>query len=90
MFNESVPAACSYAELCLRINEKLGQTTSIKYLAPGEEVNPDELVCISGEDDLRVRKEESPVQSMLPPRDACLNCLLFKVESWASTSKTER
>lgn len=57
MFNESVPVACTYAELCLQINDKVGYTTSIKYQAPGEELSPNELVSITGDDDLQVRQD---------------------------------
>lgn len=55
MFNESVPSSYRYADLCLKLNDKVGYTTSIKYQPPGEELSPDELVSISGNDDLKVR-----------------------------------
>lgn len=58
VFNESVPAICMYADLCLKLNEKVGYTTSIKYQAPGEDLVPDELVSITGDDDLRELYDE--------------------------------
>ncbi|GAX73216.1 hypothetical protein CEUSTIGMA_g669.t1 [Chlamydomonas eustigma] len=58
VFNESVVAGFKYAELCLKLNEKVGQTTSIKYLAPGEDLSPHELVSISGDDDLKEMYDE--------------------------------
>lgn len=58
IFNESMDADCSYSDLCLKINEKLSRTTSIKYLAPGEDLSPDELISVEAEDDLKELKEE--------------------------------
>lgn len=55
VFNASVPANSHYADLCLKLNDTVGYTTSVKYQAPGEELVPDELVSITGEDDLQVR-----------------------------------
>eukprot|EP00955_Chlamydomonas_euryale_P056710 356534-Chlamydomonas_euryale.AAC.1 len=38
----------------LASHHQVGYTTSIKYQAPGEELNPNELVSITGDDDLAV------------------------------------
>lgn len=32
------------------------QAVSFKYLAPGEELDPDQLVKLEGDDDLKVRR----------------------------------
>lgn len=53
VFNEHVDSSCKYADLCCKINDKVGYTTSIKYLCPGEEMSPHELISITGEDDLQ-------------------------------------
>ena len=53
-FNEHVGSACKYADLCLKVNDKVGGTCSIKYLCPGEELSPHELVSITGDDDLQL------------------------------------
>mmetsp|Transcript_25426 Transcript_25426/g.75108 ORF Transcript_25426/g.75108 Transcript_25426/m.75108 type:complete len:878 (-) Transcript_25426:269-2902(-) len=58
MFNESVPMSFRYADLCLKLNEKVGYTTSIKYQAPGEDLSPNELVSITGDDDLQELYDE--------------------------------
>lgn len=46
------------SDLCLRINEKLSRTTSIKYIAPGEDLSPDNLISVEGDDDYRELQEE--------------------------------
>lgn len=58
VFNESLPSDFTYNDLCIRMNEKLNCTTSIKYLTPGDELSPDVLISLGGQDDLLELKEE--------------------------------
>lgn len=56
VYNESFPLRCGYAEVSKRLNDKFGDTVSFKYLSPGEEMDPDNLVQVQGDDDLQVRQ----------------------------------
>lgn len=52
--NSSACGPCACEECCFFLLQ-VGYTTSIKYQAPGEDLSPNELVSISGDDDLAVR-----------------------------------
>jgi hypothetical protein len=54
-FNESVPSVMSYAEFMFKLSEKFKRAVSVKYHAPGEELDPHTLITIGDDDDLRVR-----------------------------------
>lgn len=54
VFNESFPLEAKYADVCLRLNDKFGDTVSFKYLCPGDDLDPDNLVQVQGDDDLTV------------------------------------
>lgn len=58
VFNESVPRAFKYAELCRKLNDKFGDTVSFQYLTPGEELDSEELIRVTDDNDLQV---SSPV-----------------------------
>ncbi|KAG2429136.1 hypothetical protein HYH02_014173 [Chlamydomonas schloesseri] len=58
VFNESFPLEAKYADVCLRLNDKFGDTVSFKYLCPGDELDPDNLVQVQGDDDLTEMKDE--------------------------------
>jgi hypothetical protein len=45
---------CGYAEVSKRLNDKFGDTVSFKYLCPGDEVDPDNLVQVQDGGDLQV------------------------------------
>ncbi|KAG2446367.1 hypothetical protein HXX76_000953 [Chlamydomonas incerta] len=58
VFNESFPLEAKYADVCLRLNDKFGDTVSFKYLCPGDDLDPDNLVQVQGDDDLTEMKDE--------------------------------
>lgn len=52
VYNESVPAGSSYADFMFKMSEKCG-AVQIKYQTPGEELDPQNLVCILDDSDLQ-------------------------------------
>ncbi|MEW5301568.1 MAG: hypothetical protein WDW36_004421 [Sanguina aurantia] len=58
VFNESVPRAFKYAELCRKLNDKFGDTVSFQYLTPGEELDSEELIRVTDDNDLQELYEE--------------------------------
>lgn len=52
-FMESVPRTCTYSELIHKLNEKFDHDLSIKYLAPGDVLDPQNLVSVQDDDDLK-------------------------------------
>lgn len=51
---QSVPVGYGYADLMYKMCEKLASDISMKYLAPGEELSPDNLISVSDDDDVQV------------------------------------
>ena len=51
---ESVSPACTYADLCWRLGEKHG-AASIRYVLPGEKLDPDSLITVADDQDVQVR-----------------------------------
>jgi len=51
---QSVPVGYGYADLMYKMCEKLASDVSMKYLAPGEELSPDNLISVSDDDDVQV------------------------------------
>jgi hypothetical protein len=52
--NDSVPGSCDYAEFMYRITQKVQRAVSVKYLNPGDELDPENLTSVLGDDDLKV------------------------------------
>ena len=57
-YNESLPAAARYADLMFKLSEKFKTAVSAKYLAPGEELDPDALITVADDDDLQELVDE--------------------------------
>jgi PB1 domain len=53
-FLESVPVTWKYSDFVFRLVEKTGCAVAVKYLLPGEELDPDSLITVSDDDDLQV------------------------------------
>ena len=53
-FLESVPVTWKYSDFVFRLVEKTGCAVAVKYLLPGEELDPDSLITESDDDDLQV------------------------------------
>jgi PB1 domain len=51
----NVATGCSYSELVFRLSEKLNGAVDVKYILPGEELDPDGLICVRDDDDVQVR-----------------------------------
>lgn len=51
---ESVPIESGYADVIFRLSEKTSSGVSIKYLLPGEDLRPENLITISDNADLQV------------------------------------
>ncbi|KXZ47269.1 hypothetical protein GPECTOR_36g121 [Gonium pectorale] len=58
VFNESFPLECQYHLVSKRLNDKFGDPVSFKYLCPGDELDPDNLVQVQGDDDLEEMRDE--------------------------------
>ncbi|KAK9826720.1 hypothetical protein WJX81_001147 [Elliptochloris bilobata] len=54
---ESVSPSCTYADLCWRLGEKHG-ATSIRYVLPGEKLDPDSLITVADDQDVQEMFEE--------------------------------
>jgi len=52
---ESVSPACTYADLCWRLGEKHG-AASIRYVLPGEKLDPDSLITVADDQDVQARQ----------------------------------
>ena len=50
---QSVPAGYGYADLMYKMCEKLASDVSLKYLSPGEELSPDNLISVTDDDDVQ-------------------------------------
>lgn len=62
VYNESFPLDSKYAEVMKRLNDKFGDTVSFKYLCPGDDIDPDNLVQVQGDDDLQVGVWDRPLR----------------------------
>ena len=51
---QSVPTGFGYADLMYKMCEKLASDVSLKYLSPGEELSPDNLISVTDDDDVQV------------------------------------
>lgn len=54
VFNESLPLSFTYMDVVKRLNDKLSDTVSFRYLSPGDDLNPDALIQVMDNDDLQV------------------------------------
>ena len=54
-YNESVPFNCQYSDFMYKLTEKFDSAVSVKYLTPGEELEPDSLAIVADDSDLKVR-----------------------------------
>ena len=50
---QSIPTGYGYADLMYKMCEKLASDVSLKYLVPGEELSPDNLVSVTADDDVQ-------------------------------------
>ena len=72
-FLESIPATgCGYAELAFRLTEKCGSAAAIKYQLPGEPLDPDGLISVADDADVRALS----VRCSLDPALAQLGAML--------------
>lgn len=53
-FNESIPYGIRYADFMFKLSEKFRTAVSVKYLAPGEDLVPDQLISVQDDADLQV------------------------------------
>ncbi|GIL52043.1 hypothetical protein Vafri_8003 [Volvox africanus] len=77
VYNESFPVDSKYAEVVKRLNDKFGDTVSFKYLCPGDDMDPDNLVQVQGDDDLREMCVE--YQNALQKTSTPVNTVRIKV-----------
>lgn len=67
VYNESIDRSFKYADVCKRLNDKFGDTVSFRYLGPGDDAAPDNLITVSGDDDLEVRSSAAhPATPAIP------------------------
>lgn len=50
---QKIPTETDYAELMYKMCEKLASDVSLKYLSPGEELSPDNLISVTDDDDVQ-------------------------------------
>lgn len=56
-----MPEVTDYCSLIHKLaDQKLRAAVSLKYQAPGEDLDPDNLVKLEGDDDLKVRLHPPP------------------------------
>lgn len=53
-FLESLPEATGYADLMFSLSEKVDGAVSVKYQLPGEELDPDLLISVNDDKDVKV------------------------------------
>ncbi len=51
---ESVPVTWKYSDFVFRLVEKTGEAVAVKYMLPGEDMDPDSLITVTDDDDLQV------------------------------------
>jgi hypothetical protein len=54
-FNESIGYGVKYADFMFKLSEKFKTAVSVKYAAPGEELDPETLISVQDDADLQVR-----------------------------------
>jgi hypothetical protein len=54
-FLESLPDTTRYADMMFSLSEKVDGAVSVKYLLPGEELDPDSLISVNDDNDIKVR-----------------------------------
>lgn len=53
-FNESISYGTKYADFMFKLSEKFKTAVSVKYQAPGEDLDPDSLISVQDDADLQV------------------------------------
>lgn len=53
-FLESLPEATGYADLMFSLSEKVDGAVSVKYQLPGEELDPELLISVNDDKDVKV------------------------------------
>jgi hypothetical protein len=53
-FNESIGYGVKYADFMFKLSEKFKTAVSVKYAAPGEELDPETLISMQDDADLQV------------------------------------
>jgi PB1 domain len=56
-FNESIALGSRYADFMFKLSEKFKTAVSVKYQAPGEELDPETLISVQDDADLQVRAD---------------------------------
>lgn len=51
---QKLPTGFGYSQLMYKMCEKLASDVSLKYLSPGEELSPDNLISVTDDDDVQV------------------------------------
>ena len=51
---EKVPSNFKYADLLHRLSEKVDDAVSVKWLAPGDDLDPEGLISLTDDSDLQV------------------------------------
>eukprot|EP00879_Flechtneria_rotunda_P014712 GHRR01015373.1.p1 GENE.GHRR01015373.1~~GHRR01015373.1.p1 ORF type:complete len:400 (+),score=120.96 GHRR01015373.1:281-1480(+) len=57
-FNESISYGIKYADFMFKLSEKFRAAVSVKYQAPGEELDPDSLISVQDDADLQELVED--------------------------------
>lgn len=55
-FNESIGYGVKYADFMFKLSEKFKTAVSVKYAAPGEDLDPETLISVQDDADLQVRQ----------------------------------
>ena len=53
-FLESLPETTKYADMMFSLSEKVDDAVSVKYQLPGEELDPDCLISVNDDNDIKV------------------------------------
>lgn len=70
-FNESISYGTKYADFMFKLSEKFKTAVSVKYLAPGEDLDPDSLISVQDDADLQVGSSEAASNSLLGLQAVC-------------------
>lgn len=99
---QSIPTGYGYADLMYKMCEKLASDVSLKYLVPGEELSPDNLVSVTADDDVQEMFDEYSRGLQLPDSSQSfrLTLMLFDAldpdeyedaeAAWTSAEKADR
>lgn len=71
-FNESIGNGVKYADFMFKLSEKFKTAVSVKYQAPGEELDPETLISVQDDADLQVCA--TAVGAAALAADMCLCC----------------